>query len=524
MTMQPLRPILTRDLRNQRWLLLAWIAVLLASVASRVIGPHLSVESATQDLTMRSLGSLAFAHLVLVILGVALIVQTDVVVGTTAFWLTRPIARTTMLRAKLVSSFVIIVLPALVIEAILMAAYGMSPITIVLALLQQAGFMFVCVLPIALGAAATRTLPQMFLLIAAALVTWMLWIWLDSQIWGSPKAPAPAHPLRSHDPSAGIIVGVLISAGLLVALAFQYVRRQAALALLIGCVAIIAATEGRGLWTHVSLFGGEPKPPREAWTTAPLILPSGERLTWPALRQAARIVADNVDQRKRIAAPLTIEGLPSNYTVEPFTTEATLRFANDTISSAPAGYRTADGYDWTVIINARNDSLRAAGNEPAAYHAEFDLGLTRRDRLATVPLAPGAGVNDGARRLVVRSFNPLSGPVPRCLIEFDQIRVELLTQWRRSPQLDIGVRLADGTPAHSVLGTTLVNSFAEVPFEALPQGFHPFQIISGEVEVYAPRCEGLLLDIDRVSYAGRLLRTVDLPAVNLNEVIAMESR
>jgi len=130
MTMQPLRPILTRDLRNRRWLLLAWIAVLLANVASRVLGPHLSVASTSQDLTMRSLGSLAFAHLVLMILGIALIVQTDVVVGTTAFWLTRPIARTTMLRAKLVSSFVIIVLPALVIEAILMAAYGMSPLTI----------------------------------------------------------------------------------------------------------------------------------------------------------------------------------------------------------------------------------------------------------------------------------------------------------------------------------------------------------------------------------------------------------
>ena len=64
MTMQPLRPILTRDLRNRRWLLLAWIAVLLANVPSRGLGPHLSVASTSQDLTMRSLGSLAFAHLV----------------------------------------------------------------------------------------------------------------------------------------------------------------------------------------------------------------------------------------------------------------------------------------------------------------------------------------------------------------------------------------------------------------------------------------------------------------------------
>ena len=133
-----------------------------------------------------------------------------------------------------------------------------------------------------------------------------------------------------------MIVTALITAGLLVALAFQYVRRQAMLALLIGAVSIIATTESRDVWTHVSLFGGEPTPPRDAWTAAPLILQSGERVTWPALRQAARIVADNLDQRKRIAAPLTLEGLPANYTIEPFTSEATLRYANDTIPSAPA--------------------------------------------------------------------------------------------------------------------------------------------------------------------------------------------
>ena len=187
MTMQPLRPFLTRDVRNQRWLLLAWIAVLIANVASRMIGPHLAVASTAQDITMRSLGSLAFAHVVVVILGVALIVQTDVVIGTTAFWLTRPIARTTMLRAKLLSSFVIIVLPALVIEAILMAAYGISAIVIVHALLQRAWLMFGCILLITLGAAATRTLPQLFLLTIAALVTLILWTLLDAQIWGPPK-------------------------------------------------------------------------------------------------------------------------------------------------------------------------------------------------------------------------------------------------------------------------------------------------------------------------------------------------
>ena len=154
----------------------------------------------------------------------------------------------------------------------------------------------------------------------------------------------------------------------------------------------------------------------------------------------------------------------------------------------------------------------------------FDLGLTRRDRLATVPLAAGAGASDGTRRFVVRSFLPLSGPVPRCLIRFDAIQVELLTQWRRSPRLEIHARHADGTRADAGFGNTSVNSFAQLPFEALPPGFHPFQITSGEMDVFVPRCEGLLLDIDRVSYAGRLLRTVDLPAVNVNEVIEMAWR
>jgi hypothetical protein len=53
---------------------------------------------------------------------------------------------------------------------------------------------------------------------------------------------------------------------------------------------------------------------------------------------------------------------------------------------------------------------------------------------------------------------------------------------------------------------------------------HPFSLTYRDVEIYAPRCEGLLLDIDRKTYVGRVLRTIDLPEVNVNEVTAIESR
>ncbi len=525
MTMERLRQLLARDVRNQRWLLLAWILALIANVAGRVIGPQLPIDGTGDEFAGTAIGSLMFIHMVLAFVAIALIVHTDVVIGTSAFWLTRPIPRGMMFGAKLLAISFLLLLPAIAIEGLLMAAYGVSPAIMVLALLQQAWMMLPILLMITFGASVTRSLPQLLLLAVASLAGVLLWGAVDWNIWPHPTATALPLSPRSYDPSAWIIGGTLLIGCLLVALGFQYLRRQALLAVLIGSLCVVANGETRDIWTHVSLFGGEPRPPQEAWTTAPLVLRSGGQPTWPALRQAARIVADAIDRSKMIAAPLTIEGLPSNYSAHAFTTEATLRFAQATVRSTPqAAYeRSASEDGWPVILNASNNELRAAGHGLAALHAQFDIGLIRHDRLATVPLTPGAGYNDGARSVFVRSVRSLTGPTPRCLARLDVTEMNLVTQRRRSPRIEVHARLGSGTPLQTMISNESTTSGFGRSFDSFPPYMHPFEITWRDVEIFAPQCEGLRIDIERVSYAGRLLRTLDLPEVNVNDVIAVES-
>jgi hypothetical protein len=93
------------DLRSQRALLLAWVGILALLPAAILAGPALLPRMPRTPvlllLRLLSTGLLA-----------ALIIQGDSLVGTTAFWLTRPISRTTLFVSKLVSlGLVLVVVP-----------------------------------------------------------------------------------------------------------------------------------------------------------------------------------------------------------------------------------------------------------------------------------------------------------------------------------------------------------------------------------------------------------------------------
>jgi hypothetical protein len=523
--MRLMRPIITRDLHKQRFVFAVWLLIVIASATTRVLVLNMTLEETIDDGNMFVLLGLTLAHLLVPFVGVALIVQTDAVVGTTSFWLTRPIPRLTMLGAKLVTVAIVFVLPSLAIEASLMVAFHISPLPIATALLQQAWFMLPFLLLFTLLAASTTNLRWLFLLVVgllgAQMVAGMLYLVFSTYVTPEPAFVLGGPINRSSDPSIAIIGGTLLAAWVLVPLWVLYRRRQAALALLTGLVGLIVLTGTSVWWPVVSLFGGEPQPPREAWATAPLTVHPGERLTWPVLRDAARIVRDDFDRQKEIAGPLVIEGLPPDYTADVALLEARLNFGNGaSVVSDASTMDTRTGGAWPIILSVKNQQLRAAGDGPARYSAKYDIGLYRHEKLATVPLTPGAGYSDGARTIFVRDLREQRDP-SRCLARLDVPAVKLLTQGWASPRLSPSARRRDGTPVELIIAKESNGSDFGHSLDLMPP-LHPFIINFVEAEIVAPDCRDLLLEIERVTYAGRLLRTVDVPDVNLSEPIARE--
>jgi len=117
--------LVRHDIRALRLPLAAWLALLLAQAAVMAFGPGL-IDPEAPASSMRSFaGFLAGARLAFTVLLAVLIVQRDSPVGTTAFWLTRPIQPAAMAASKLISTVLLLAATPAVVGWLLFTALGL---------------------------------------------------------------------------------------------------------------------------------------------------------------------------------------------------------------------------------------------------------------------------------------------------------------------------------------------------------------------------------------------------------------
>ncbi|HUR60506.1 MAG TPA: hypothetical protein VM029_22475, partial [Opitutaceae bacterium] len=166
--------IVRKDLFRLRWWLLAWAGVLALPIllGFQFLGrnPFAGTERNLGD-TLKSLVCLEFFCGYLL---VVLLLQEDAIIGTRQFWLTRPITRGRLLRAKALSVFVVLGLLPIAVSLPWWLWCGLSGPTMVLV----AGDILVVMVAIALPAALVATLTETFsrallwsLVLAAAIIT-----------------------------------------------------------------------------------------------------------------------------------------------------------------------------------------------------------------------------------------------------------------------------------------------------------------------------------------------------------------
>ncbi len=124
------------DVKALKWWLAAWGAVLLAQVmgdavlSSQVYSPTTSAAALAKvgsDLGIASRIGLPVVRIGLVALITARLVHRDPLLGTTARWMTMPIARWKLLTSKLLTALVTLVIPPAVIAAIAVLLFGLLP-------------------------------------------------------------------------------------------------------------------------------------------------------------------------------------------------------------------------------------------------------------------------------------------------------------------------------------------------------------------------------------------------------------
>jgi hypothetical protein len=217
--------IFRKDLRRGWPLLLLWAAILVFWIEPVWRDPLYAEE-------LESIDALRAGIVVLAgMIGAALVIQHDALVGVREFWMTRPIGRGSLLAAKTAFVGLFLLTPPLALELALLTRYGLPPERWAVQATQLALPWASAIAIACLIASWTRGLPA-FLAVSTALLL------------GPNLGVGAANLLRGARISLGLSPGVLPALGVLAIalLALQYATRRR----LIGALAGAALTSG--LW------------------------------------------------------------------------------------------------------------------------------------------------------------------------------------------------------------------------------------------------------------------------------------
>ena len=213
--------LVRHDIRALRLPLTAWLALLLAQAAVMAFGPGLIDPEAPFAAIQSIAGFLSGARLAFTILLTVLIVQRDSPVGTTAFWLTRPIQPAAMAASKLISTVLLLAAMPAVVGWLLFTALGLPQGDVLDGVWQFVIEQIMVVGLSAMGAAITATIPQFAVVAVAALL-------LISMLIGQARPfiqDLPALPVAGMaTPLARWAVVTVL--GTVAVLAYQYSRRR----------------------------------------------------------------------------------------------------------------------------------------------------------------------------------------------------------------------------------------------------------------------------------------------------------
>jgi hypothetical protein len=436
--MRLLAHLLAADARRHRLLVAFWLLVVAGTTILDGVRPTLATDAALRGVAA-FLGSLLWlAELLLRIVLVAFVVQTHPLVGSDAFWTTRPIPPPTLLASKLVLlGLVTVVAPAFA-KAALMAAYGVPPALIGKVAVETALFQTFWLVVLMSAAALTSNLTRFALLSGGVLVALAMVVAATAAIIFAriDDAPMSAGSAGTEEPTAMIVLTVLAVVAGVALLAVQYRARSRLRSVPVGAAGLVLAIVLSEAWPWPVLAPKVDVPAWAAGESALRLVAPGEtvqvdedmpmfsqRTAWRSARVHLRLAgvepgwsADvgvrdatlQLDEGIRLASAASAYPLPVPIGDEEHPTRGVVRHllrAQRVVDSASPRAES------TIVFFLRDAEFSRLAPATGRYRGRFHVRLTRHDIEATLPLRPGATHNNGAYRLVIDDVERTSGSV-----------------------------------------------------------------------------------------------------------------
>jgi hypothetical protein len=421
--------LIAADIRRHRWLLMAWLAVIIAAATFELATPMLDANAAVRP-TILLLGNLLWlAELLLGVLLVPLTVQTDPLVGSNAFWMTRPIEPDALLASKALVLLGTLVFLPVVLEVAVMCAYHVPAGQLLAGACQMALFHCAWLVAATALAAITLTLARFALLCGAVLMALVIAIGIVLAIAMSrmDNGPSGMTMVQVGDPTAFVVLLLLTIASGAVLLGTQYRTRSRIRSVTLGATGVVVAMLVAQAWPWPSLAPRLEIPVWAASAEARLVAPPDsvrvDLMTMGAWHGA---------RWKAVRAQMGLDGMAPGWSADVHLMEASLRTdGRGDIVSAASGYGTVSGtrelkpvheairaalgvqrlddgdsspFQPAVVMTVRESELRRVAPTTGRYRGRFQVVPTRYAIEARLPLRVGVVHQDGPFRAVIEKI------------------------------------------------------------------------------------------------------------------------
>ena len=425
-----------------------WVPItlwlLLVLLRATLITPGIAEpgEDAFLQMMFRILTTLVpLLQTILLLVMVPLLIQEEPLVGTTAFWFTRPIDGRMLFKSKMLFGVAVFILPPLLTEIAILGIHGASPMQLALAvpeiLLEDGKFLAYVVILSAL----TQTFARYALLGASFFIGFYLVLIVAASIFWYFDLPAflKGGGGANLADSGYVASTIFIIAIAVMILVDQYRTRDTRRAWIRVGMAFLASLAISHYWPWAFLH--HPHNRREAGidTSAVGIAVSTD--------PRSRRISDSFryrskdEAKKSISGQLEISGLPPGYVAEPSKITASLKF--------PDGkFVTHEGYEYSRfdrnwnrnviqhtlgtsnILNADrqrgtqvtllsvNDELFGQySTTPAVYSADVEFVVKRYEATANLPIKSKARYDRGSQHAVITQVLKQTGGATALLRE-----------------------------------------------------------------------------------------------------------
>lgn len=556
--MNQVRHILSKDLRRLRWSVIGWCALVGARTLINTAGADIALGGLGPQLGIGQLSALlSLMYVLLLALLVSRLVHDEPLVGSDAFWITRPIAPSTLMTAKLAFAALFFLVVPLAGGVVVAAAFGTragdSARTIPVFVLNQLILVTVLMALAAVTPSLTRYILAIVGVIAAFVLmasTALVALLVTEEIGDGSDVGLP-------DPTPGVVGGTLIVLIALAVIVYQYRRRRLGRALAIAGIGVVVLIVVPERWTWS--FAAQPRAETAAApqdTPALTVSLDGSR---PRVNDAF-IFRRRTSPRKDIAAHAIVTGVPPEFNVRAIVARSRLELPGGvvlqtgrdnsnaallgvgggsttgrgmTVQAALGGVRlltrsnAMDGLSseqWPVLLRVdEGDFVRYRG-EPGRLTANLDLIFERAIARGALPLADGATADISAMHVsIVRVIRRATG----CTVLLRRSYVESLFSVPRYRETMYVLRnKTRGEAAGSDVQPLFQEGFSTGGFSmsAPHVGGRGFVLEQYELQFPArARPDGPLVDLDEAWLASSELVILEaIPAGRISRTVTIE--